>query len=98
MLTLCYLPLGPPLRKSGHESNYGISMGIRETLIAFLWFSCHTRQNLEHNCCGVSVFSFSNVSYFATKSIKSERKGKMGKGLDKPPPQRGSTMDLELET
>lgn len=83
MLTLCDLPLGPPLEKNGHESIYGISMGILETLVAFLWLSCHTGQNLEHKCCGVPVLSFSGVSYIVTKSIKPEGKDKMGKGLDK---------------
>lgn len=45
----------------------------------------------------VASYFFSDVSYFATKSIKSEGIGKMGKGLDKLPLQRGSTIDLELD-
>lgn len=81
MLTLYDLPLGPPLEKNGHESTCGLSMGLLETLVASLWFSCHIGQNLEHKCCGVPVLSFSSVSYFATKkSIKSKERVKWARG------------------
>lgn len=98
MLTICYLPLGPPLEKKEHESNYGLSLGILETLVASLWFSCHTGQNLEHNYCSAPVLSFFPCFLFYNEEHQSEVKDKLRKELDKLHPQRRSTIDLELET
>lgn len=53
---------GPSTQKEWTWMCLSNIMGVLENLVASLWFSWHTGQNLEHNCCSAPLSSFSSVS------------------------------------